>query len=71
MTSSCFLPFFIGLGMFKRVLLARVYELQMPKERLHDQARASIFSCRTILSLKCAVHILFIVKDAFQVPKRF
>ena len=39
--------------------------LKMPKVRLQDQAKASIFTCRTFISLKIVVYILFVVKGVF------
>ena len=36
--------------------------LKMPKVRLLDQARASIFTYQIVISSKIMVHILFLVK---------
>ena len=39
--------------------------LKIPKVRLLDEARASIFSCQRFISVKTVVHISFAVKGVF------
>ena len=43
-----------------------VIRSKMPKVRLKDQARASIFTGRKFISLNILVHILFAVKGVFS-----
>ena len=62
-----FFQFLTILGIFLHMhcIGVSLFVLKIPRVRLSDQARGSILTCQSFISLKLVTHILFAVKGVF------